>query len=60
MFDGVRKTRNSLAHFHEDAITAQQREQLKYCYNWLQDNRRIIYKSIQGSLQTDTPLEKNQ
>lgn len=55
MLDGVRKTRNNLAHFHEDAITAQQREQLRYCYNWLQDNRRVIYKSIQTVLQDAGP-----
>ncbi|MBI5295896.1 MAG: hypothetical protein HY869_10500 [Chloroflexi bacterium] len=49
MLDGVRKTRNNLAHFHLDKIQPKQREQLKICYNWLQDNQRQIIISLESS-----------
>jgi hypothetical protein len=38
MLEGVRKTRNQLAHFKEDDITALQRDQLHVCADWLADH----------------------
>jgi CBS domain-containing protein len=35
LLDGVRETRNMLAHFRDEEITPAQREQLQYCNEWL-------------------------
>ncbi len=40
MLDGVRKTRNKLAHFRDDEITAQDRAQLRACAEFLQDHEK--------------------
>jgi CBS domain-containing protein len=57
MLDGVRKTRNDLAHFHEESITAQQRVQLRNCYSWLQNNKRIIQKSLERTAEDSSKVD---
>ncbi len=39
MLKSVRDTRNRLAHFHEDEITAPMRKQLRSCADWLNKHR---------------------
>ena len=51
LLGGVRDTRNFLAHFHGE-ITSAQREQLKFCVDWLercktQYDRKVIEEVIQ-------------
>ena len=52
LLEGVRNTRNFLAHFHGE-ITSAQREQLKFCVDWLerckiQYDRKVIKEIIQS------------
>jgi CBS domain-containing protein len=42
MLEGVRDTRNDLAHFREEEITAQKRLQLKTCADWLGEREKLI------------------
>jgi CBS domain-containing protein len=42
MLEDVRETRNILAHFREEAITAQRRLQLKRCADWLSQRESLI------------------
>jgi len=57
MLDGVRKTRNDLAHFHEESISAQQRVQLKSCYTWLQNNSRNISNALEKTAEDNTQVD---
>ncbi len=38
LFEGVRSTRNHLAHFRND-LSAMERSQLRFCWNWLQKHQ---------------------
>jgi len=46
MLEGVRDTRNDLAHFREEKITAQKRLQLKRCSDWLSEREHLIIGSF--------------
>jgi len=52
MLDGVRETRNDLAHFREEQITAQKRSQLRHCAEWLNSREKLIVAALenQGTL----------
>lgn len=50
MFDGVRETRNDLAHFREEEITAQRRLQLKRCADWLSEREKLIISSFEEGM----------
>ena len=45
LLDGVRKTRNDLAHFHGE-LTANQRDQLHFCVDWLERNRAKVLETF--------------
>jgi CBS domain-containing protein len=47
MLEGVRGTRNDLAHFREEEITAQKRLQLKRCADWLSERENLITASFE-------------
>ena len=49
MLEGVRDTRNDLAHFREEEITAQKRLQLKRCADWLSEREHLIIASFEES-----------
>jgi CBS domain-containing protein len=49
MLEGVRDTRNKLAHFREDEITAAKRMQLRRCADWLSDREKLITASLEES-----------
>lgn len=49
MLEGVRDTRNDLAHFREEEITAQKRLQLKRCADWLSERENLIIASFEES-----------
>jgi CBS domain-containing protein len=40
LLNGVRETRNKLAHFREEQVTPQERSQLKMCSEWLADKAK--------------------
>lgn len=46
MLEGVRDTRNVLAHFREEQVTAQKRLQLKFCADWLSERERLIVEAV--------------
>lgn len=46
----VRETRNKLAHFREDEITQQDRNELRTCAEWLSSSKRECLKAFQGSV----------
>lgn len=48
LLDGVRRTRNDLAHFHGE-ISSNQREQLHFCANWLEQHRTDVLNAFQTS-----------
>jgi len=52
LFDGVRQTRNQLAHFQGE-ITNSQRDQLKYCSEWLSRRSNAIPISIPAFAQNE-------
>jgi len=59
MFEGVRDTRNDLAHFREEEITAQKRIQLKRCADWLSERENLIIAAFEGSpLNQVPPVER--
>ena len=45
LLDGVRETRNDLAHFH-DEISAYQRDQLHFCADWLERHRTKVSETF--------------
>jgi len=49
MLEGVRDTRNDLAHFREEAITAQKRLQLRRCADWLSEREDLIISAFEKS-----------
>ena len=49
MLEGVRDTRNDLAHFREEEITAQRRLQLKRCADWLSERENLITAAFEES-----------
>jgi hypothetical protein len=49
MLHGVRDTRNDLAHFRDDQVTAQRRLQLKVCAAWLGERERLIAMGFGGT-----------
>lgn len=49
MLEGVRDTRNDLAHFREEEITAQRRMQLKRCADWLSERENLIIAAFEES-----------
>lgn len=51
MLEGVRDTRNDLAHFREEGITTQKRLQLKRCADWLSERENLIIASFEASAQ---------
>ncbi len=48
LLDGVRKTRNDLAHFHGE-ISPNQRDQLHFCADWLEHHRLAVLNAFQVS-----------
>ncbi len=48
LLDGVRRTRNDLAHFHGE-ISSNQREQLHFCAKWLEQHRADVLNAFQAS-----------
>jgi len=50
ILEGIRETRNKLAHFREDEITPQQREQLHTCEKWLGDHKKVVFTELQSKL----------
>lgn len=57
IFEGVRKTRNKLAHFHDDKISAQDRSQLKTCHDFLGPAKKKILSAFTESA---TPSSTNE
>jgi CBS domain-containing protein len=56
MLEGVRDTRNKLAHFREEEVTAAKRMQLKRCADWLSDREKLIAAALeQTALATIVP-----
>ncbi|HMV46716.1 MAG TPA: CBS domain-containing protein [Blastocatellia bacterium] len=53
MLEGVRDTRNDLAHFRESEITAQKRLQLKRCADWLSERENLIIASFVENTSSD-------
>jgi CBS domain-containing protein len=49
MLEGVRDTRNILAHFREEEVTAQKRHQLKVCSDWLSERERLVLTAFAGT-----------
>lgn len=49
MLNGVRDTRNKIAHFEEDQITAREREQLRSCAEWLGDREKKAITLLESS-----------
>lgn len=56
LLDGVRKTRNDLAHFHGE-ISASQRDQLHFCIEWLERQRQAILDAFHISTEASEPQE---
>jgi CBS domain-containing protein len=46
LLNGVRETRNALAHFHGE-ISPTQREQLHFCAEWLEQRRTVVSEVFQ-------------
>jgi hypothetical protein len=55
MLKGVSDTRNDLAHFRDEQVTAQKRAQLKRCANWLSERERPILKAFEDSAAPGVP-----
>jgi CBS domain-containing protein len=49
LLNGIRVTRNKLAHFQEEEITAQERDQLKMCSRWLGDRVKNALAELEKS-----------
>lgn len=49
MLNGVRDTRNKIAHFEEDQITARERDQLKSCAEWLEDRAKLAISQLEAT-----------
>lgn len=49
MLEDVRDTRNDLAHFREEVITAQRRVQLRRCADWLSERENLITAAFEES-----------
>jgi len=52
MLEGVRVTRNELAHFREEGITTQQRLQLRTCADWLSERENLINGAFEETAPT--------
>ncbi len=52
MLEGVRDTRNDLAHFREEDMTAQKRLQLKRCADWLSERENLIIAALESNVPT--------
>jgi len=52
MLEGVRVTRNELAHFREEGITTQQRLQLRTCADWLSERENLINAAFEETAPT--------
>jgi predicted transcriptional regulator len=48
LLNGVRETRNALAHFHGE-ISPSQREQLHFCAGWLEQRRTAVAEAFQAN-----------
>lgn len=57
LLDGVRKTRNDLAHFHGE-ISPQQRNQLHFCIEWLERQRQAVLDAFQVSTNIPVPEQE--
>jgi CBS domain-containing protein len=55
LLDGVRNTRNDLAHFRGE-ISTDQREQLHFCREWLDRHPVPEPAAVSGGVQTDTDV----
>jgi hypothetical protein len=55
--DGVRKTRNDLAHFHGE-ISPEQRNQLHFCIDWLERQRQAVLDVFQESTKIPLPEQE--
>ena len=51
LLEGVRDTRNDLAHFREDEINAHQRQQLKRCADWLAQKKDAVFSVLSNTAQ---------
>jgi len=59
LLDGVRETRNALAHFRGE-ITPLQRDQLRYCAQWLGQHQEALTRQISKvEAQTDTVITED-
>jgi len=56
LMDGVRETRNALAHFRSE-ITAAQRDQLRFCTEWLTHHQNPIALNLTDSVRIDKALQ---
>lgn len=56
MLEGVRDTRNDLAHFREDEINPQQRKQLKRCADWFAKKKDVVFQALGDTAQLN-PIE---
>jgi len=59
MLEGVRDTRNILAHFRDEEVTAQKRVQLKVCADWLSERERLITTAFEESPPSSVAPEQN-
>ena len=57
LLDGVRKTRNDLAHFHGE-ISTSQRTQLHFCIEWLERQRQAVLNAFQASADIAAPQQE--
>jgi CBS domain-containing protein len=58
MLEGVRDTRNKLAHFREEEVTAAKRMQLRRCADWLSDREKLIAAALEETaLASEAPEE---
>jgi CBS domain-containing protein len=57
LLDGVRKTRNALAHFHGE-ISPAQRDQLHFCIAWLERQRQAVLDAFQMSAEITAPQQE--
>ena len=58
LLDGVRKTRNDLAHFHGE-ISPNQRNQLHFCIEWLERQRQAVLDAFQVSADIIPPQQED-
>lgn len=60
LLDNIRKTRNALAHFH-DNISEQQREELRFCKGWLARHEEAVNRAFglaEGAALTPQPEDE--